>query len=92
MMYNSIVHHNGDKVTKMVNIGISEFRANLNAVLKKVQQGEIVRLTARGVEVARLIPPNLGQTLARQELERLRSTALIGDVLSPIDESWDATA
>jgi prevent-host-death family protein len=76
----------------MVNIGISEFRANLNAVLKKVQQGEIVRLTARGVEVARLIPPGSAQALARQELEQLRPSAIVGDVLSPLDEKWEAGA
>jgi prevent-host-death family protein len=76
----------------MLNIGISEFRANLNAVLKKVQQGEIVCLTARGVEVARLMPPHLAQALARQELELLRQSAVIGDVLSPIDENWEAAA
>ena len=74
----------------MLSIAISEFRANMNAVLQKVQQGEIVTITARGTEIARLVPPDFARAMARQELERLRQTAIVGDVLSPSDEKWAA--
>ncbi|GAB4429635.1 MAG: hypothetical protein Fur0044_27320 [Anaerolineae bacterium] len=74
----------------MLSIGISEFRAKMNLILQKVQNGEVVTLTSRGAEVARLVPPDFAQAAARQELERLRQTAVIGDVLSPLAERWDA--
>ena len=74
----------------MLSIGISEFRAKMNLILQKVQNGEIVTLTSHGAEVARLVPPDFAQAAARQELERLRQTAVVGDVLSPLGERWDA--
>jgi len=76
----------------MINVGISEFRANLNAMLSKVQRGEIVVITYRGEEVARVVPPDFARAAARQELEALRQTAVVGDVVSPLDETWDLAA
>ena len=73
----------------MISIGISEFRAKMNFILQKVQNGEIVTLTSRGIEVARLVPPNFAQANARQTLDQLRETAVVGDVLSPLAEPWD---
>lgn len=74
----------------MTSIAISDFRANMSAVLRKVQAGEIVSLTQRGNEVARLVPPDFAQLIARERLMALRETAVVGDVLSPADETWDA--
>lgn len=76
----------------MINVGISEFRANLNAMLSRVQRGEIVVITSRGKEVARVVPPDFARAAARQELEALRQTAVVGDVVSPLDETWDLAA
>jgi prevent-host-death family protein len=76
----------------MFTIGISEFRANLSQILQKVQKGEIISITIRGAEVARLVPPDFAQFAAREELEKLRETALVGDVLSPVvdEQDWEA--
>jgi antitoxin (DNA-binding transcriptional repressor) of toxin-antitoxin stability system len=74
----------------MLSIGVSEFRANINRVLQQVQNGEIVSLLLRGKEIARIVPPDYAQTAARQELEALRQDAVVGDVLAPIDERWQA--
>ena len=74
----------------MVTIGISEFRANMNQFLQKVQNGEIISLTSRGEEVARLVPPNFAQQSARETLEELKKTAVIHDILSPIVDEWSA--
>ena len=74
----------------MISIGISEFRANMNLVLQRVQNGEVVTLTSRGAEVARLVPPDFAQAVARQELEQLRQTAVVDDILSPLAAPWDA--
>lgn len=76
----------------MLAIGISEFRANMSAILQRVQNGEIISLMVHETEVAKLVPPNYAQLAARQQLDELRQTAVIGDVLSPIDEQWDVEA
>ena len=70
----------------MITIGISDFRASMNAILQKVQNGEVVTLTSRGVEIAKLVPPDFVQIAARRKLEHLRQTATVGDVLSPVEE------
>ena len=75
----------------MINMGVSEFRANMNKILQRVQAGEIVSLQIRGAEVARLVPPSFAQTAAQKELEALRETAVVGDLLAPIDEPWKST-
>ena len=69
----------------MLNIGISEFRANMNDILQKVQQGTLVTLTSSGIAIARLVPPDFAQLVARQELEQLSKTAVVDDILTPID-------
>ncbi|MBI3959816.1 MAG: type II toxin-antitoxin system prevent-host-death family antitoxin [Chloroflexi bacterium] len=73
----------------MLQVGISEFRSNMNAILQKVQAGEIVSLQVRGLEVAKLVPSDIASDLALAKLERLRETAYVGDILSPLDEVWE---
>lgn len=73
----------------MLSIGITEFRSNMNTILQRVQAGEIVSLQLRGTEIAKIVPPEVGSELAMAELQRLRATAVIGDVLSPVDEPWE---
>ena len=76
----------------MISVGISDFRAQLNKFLQRVQQGEIISLTLRGEEVARIVPPDYARTAARKELAELSKTAVLGDVLSPVvdSEAWRA--
>lgn len=74
----------------MMTVGISEFRASMNTILHRVHKGEVITLTSRGAEVAKLVPPDFVQAAARQELDQLRQTAVVGDVLSPLDDPWDA--
>ncbi|MCB0173951.1 MAG: type II toxin-antitoxin system prevent-host-death family antitoxin [Anaerolineae bacterium] len=57
----------------------------MNGILQTVQQGEIVMLTRRGAKIARLAPPDFAREAARQELEQLRQTAVVDDLLSPVD-------
>jgi prevent-host-death family protein len=72
----------------MERIAVSEFRANLVSVLRKVERGEVITLTSRGHEIAQIIPPDNKMTEAREALDQLRKTAIINDVLSPIEEEW----
>lgn len=74
----------------MVKIGISEFRANMNVVLQRVQRGEMVVITSRGIAIAHLVPPDHARLAARKELEALRESAVVGDVLTALDEPWEA--
>lgn len=73
----------------MERVAVSEFRANLVNFLKRVERGEIITLTSRGREVAKIIPPDNKTENARNTLIKLRKTAVIGDVLSPIEDKWE---
>ena len=74
----------------MKNVSISEFRANLLKYLKCVQQGEQINVTSKGAVMATLTTPVSQQQAAKMKLEQLAKTAVIHDVVSPIEDSWDA--
>ena len=74
----------------METIPVSELRANLMRVLKRIESGTSITITARGREMARLVPPENPQAKARQSLKDLRKTAIVEDVLSPTGEEWEA--
>ena len=74
----------------MKNVSISEFRANLLKYLTQVQQGEQINVTSKGNLLATLSPPVSQQNAARTKLRELAQTAVLHDVLSPTEESWDA--
>jgi len=74
----------------MEKIGISTLRENLSIFLKKVQKGQVVTITSRGHEMARLVPVEDKREKSRELLRKLGKNATIGDILSPIDEEWEA--
>jgi prevent-host-death family protein len=59
-------------------------------VLKKIERGAVISITSRGREIARLVPPENSMKQAREKLKALRRTAIVKDVLSPLDEDWEA--
>ncbi len=73
----------------MEKVAVSEFRANLVGFLKRVEKGEIIALTSRGQEVAKIVPPDDKVKEAKKALKKLQKTAVIGDIISPIDEEWE---
>jgi prevent-host-death family protein len=73
----------------MKNVSISELRANLLRYLKLVQQGEQINVTSKGNVMATLTPPVSQQDAARAKLAKLAETAVIHDVVSPIEAEWD---
>ncbi|HLP46398.1 MAG TPA: type II toxin-antitoxin system Phd/YefM family antitoxin [Candidatus Kapabacteria bacterium] len=73
----------------METVGVSTFKKNLETFLKKVKNGESITIISRGHEIARLVPPVDKIKNARKALEKLRATAFIGDVISPIDAEWE---
>ncbi len=68
-------------------VAISDFRAHIHEYLAKVQLGEKIVLTNRGQEIATLVPPCSDS--AEQKLKELSKQAIVGDVLSPIDNNWE---
>ena len=75
-----------------LSVSISEFQANMEAYLQQVQAGSVIRLMYHDREIARVIPSYDARNAARQQLAALRKTAVVGDVLSPIDETWSASS
>ena len=74
----------------MEKIGVSTLRENLSIFLKKVQKGQVVTITSHGHEMARLVPVEDKRGKSRELLRKLGKNATIGDILSPIDEEWEA--
>jgi prevent-host-death family protein len=74
----------------MEKVGISTLRENLSIFLKKVQKGQVITITSRGHEMARLVPVEDRMGKSREILRKLGKNAFIGDILSPVHEKWEA--
>ena len=74
----------------MEKVGISTLRENLSIFLRKVQKGQVITITSRGHEMARLVPVEDKREKSREVLRELGKNAFIGDILSPINEVWEA--
>jgi len=59
-----------------MNVNITELRQNLPAYLKRVRQGERIRVTSRGQVVAELAPPTAMAEEAALARKRLRGSVL----------------
>ena len=65
-------------------------RANLLGAMEEIKKGNTIIITSRGKPVAQLIPPPDRRKEAIARLKALRKTAIIGDILSPTGEKWEA--
>jgi prevent-host-death family protein len=74
----------------METIAVSKLRENMVLFLKKVQQGKSITITSRGNEIAMLVPMENKMEASKNALKQLRKTAVVGDVVSPIEEDWKA--
>ena len=74
----------------MKNVSITELRANLLKYLKIAPHGEQINVTSKGTLLATLTPPVSQQNVAKDKLKELAKTAIVTDVLSPIEDAWDA--
>jgi len=72
----------------MQSIAVSELRANLMKVLNNLKSNTSINITSRGKVIATLIPPKNELKSAEDKLARLRKTAKVHDILSPISEDW----
>jgi prevent-host-death family protein len=69
-------------------VSISELRAKLPFYVERAQAGEQIEITQHGVVVAKLMQPTDRRERAKQFMMNLRSAVVIGDIVSPTDESW----
>jgi prevent-host-death family protein len=74
----------------MRTIAVSDLRANLMNILKDIEHGTSIDITSRGKVIAKLVPPENSQITAQKKLAELAKTAVINDIISPIDEQWEA--
>jgi prevent-host-death family protein len=74
----------------MIQVNVTEFRNHLPTYLGKVKTGEEVALTSRGTVIARLVPEVDESLKAREWLATIRANSWVGDVISPLNEEWEA--
>lgn len=73
-----------------IQVKVSDFRENLQAWLARVNNGESLALSRHGKIIARIIPEPDRESEARARLNDIASQCQVGDVVSSLDESWDA--
>ena len=68
----------------MTTVGAFDAKTHLNALLKRVSKGEVIRITLRGVPVAKLIPAGSEDRQDPREVVRglrdLRKGATLGKI------------
>ncbi|MCF6269689.1 MAG: type II toxin-antitoxin system prevent-host-death family antitoxin [Melioribacteraceae bacterium] len=74
----------------METIAVSNLRAKIMTILKKVENGSIIKITSRGKIVAKLVPPDFTKKRAEQKLIEIGESAKFIDITSPIEEVWNS--
>ncbi len=74
----------------MQTVNISDFRNHLAHYLKVAQMGESLSVTSHGEVLAIISPPNQQTQHAKAALQAIAQQTVIHDILSPLNESWDA--
>lgn len=74
----------------MQEINVTEFRNHLPKYLEYAHRGSEILITLHGNVIARVLPPVNTKQQAQQQLKKLRKQAKVRDVVSPIDEKWNA--
>ncbi len=74
----------------MESVNISELRANLLSYLQKANEGSEIAITSHGEILATIVPPVDRHKTARDRLNQLAKTAVLHDIVAPIDTQWDA--
>lgn len=74
----------------MQTVNISEFRANLLKYLEVANTGESITVTSNNRLLATITPPQTQKVQAQSQLASLAANAKVDDVLTPIEDEWDA--
>jgi prevent-host-death family protein len=73
----------------MEKVTVSTLREKLSAFISKAQKGQVITITSHGHELARLVPAENRSDTSKKKLAKLSKTAVIGDIVSPVDEDWE---
>lgn len=76
----------------MREVNVTELRNHLHRYLERVQKGTEILVTWHGEVIARVLPPVNKKKEALSQLKELRSRSKMTDVISPIDEDWEANS
>ena len=71
-------------------INVTELRNHLQKYLARVQKGSEILVTWHGQVIARIMPPVNTRQEASKKLKELQDHCKIKDVISPLDEDWEA--
>lgn len=74
----------------MNGVNVTELRNHLQQYLANVMNGDELIITSHGRPIARIVPAIDVCQEAKKQLHHLRKTCKVGDVVTPIDTSWDA--
>ena len=65
-----------------ITVGVFDAKTHLNGLLKRVSKGETIRITRRGVPIAKLVPVDAGEKedpdRVVREIRELRKGATLG--------------
>ena len=68
----------------MTSVGAFEAKTHLNELLQRASKGETIRITRRGVPIAKLVPPDAGEKEDARNLveaiRQLRKGTTLGNV------------
>jgi prevent-host-death family protein len=69
---------------RRITVGVFDAKTHLNSLLVKVSKGETIRITRRGVPIAKLVPADAGEKedpgQVVQEIRELRKGATLGKI------------
>jgi prevent-host-death family protein len=74
----------------MRTVPITELRNHLQKYIASVTQGDEILVTSHGKVLARILPPVDPRQEAKKKLRALRLHCKVGDVVSPLEEGWEA--
>jgi prevent-host-death family protein len=74
----------------MSEVNVTELRQNLPEYLADVKKGKEIKITVHGKVIARIVPEVDAKDVARKRLAALRAKCRVGDVISPMNEKWNA--
>jgi len=75
---------------EMHGVNVTELRNHLPKYLASVMNGNEFIVTSHGQAIARIIPIIDVSQEAKKQLSHLRKTCKVGDVVTPVDISWNA--
>jgi prevent-host-death family protein len=70
---------------RRITVGVFDAKTHLNRLLEKVSKGETIRITRRGVPIAKLVPADAGEKedpgQVVGEIRELRKGATLGKIM-----------